>query len=100
MGDLGTVVTRPVTATGVYTFTAYNQHFLSGWYFTETGGTNNITVTIRKNGDSTGTILQKLSISAGKSVGEDYDSPLDTNVNGVHVTVAGSGTCQGAVRGK
>lgn len=87
----------PVTATGLYTMSTYGQHYLSGWYFTETGAVNPITVVIRQN-SSTGTILEDLSISAGKSVGEDYAKPISAQA--VHVTVTGSGSCQGHVRGR
>ena len=61
---------KPVVATGTYTCSTYGQHYLSGWYFTETGGTNSITVTIRVD-SSTGTILEQLTVAAGSSVGED-----------------------------
>ena len=73
-------------------------HFLSGWYFTETGGTGSITVTIRDT-DGSGTILEQLQIDASESVGEDYAKPIDLITN-VHVTIAGLGTCQGHVRGR
>ncbi len=88
---------KAVVGTGLYTMSTYGQHYLSGWYFTETGGTNGLTVVVRKDSD-TGTILEDLQISAGKSVGEDYGTPQACIA--VHVTITGTGVCQGAVRGR
>lgn len=87
-----------VTATSTNTFTSSaGQRFLSGFFFTETSGTNSITVTIRANSVA-GAVVWKCTIPANSSVGEDYAHPI--GMNAAYVDVSGSGTCQGHVRGR
>src|SRR3954471_22385147 len=90
----------PVTATGTFTLSTFTgSHFLSGWYFTETGGTDTITVTVRAD-TAAGNIIEKLTIPTGTSVGEDYgDHPVSVQ-GAVYVSVTGAGVCQGAIRGR
>lgn len=70
---------------------------LTGFYFTETGGANSVTIVLRRD-SAAGAIIWRCDISAGKSTGEDYDTPEGPFAE-VHVTVSGLGTCQGNVRG-
>ena len=86
-----------VTVTATVDITTYTNHFLSGWFFTETGGANSITITIRKN-SAAGQILWKATIPANGSVGEDLAHPIA--LKHVYVAVTGSGACQGHVRGR
>lgn len=96
-----TVTSRAVTATGLTGL----KHYLKGWYFSETGGVNSFTVTIRVGG-ATGPILWQHTINKSASVGEDLGEAIDvlsypTRVaDDIHVTITGAGTCQGAVRGR
>ena len=73
------------------------QRYLAGWYFTETVGTSGATVTIRKGGIS-GEIVQTLDVDAAESVGMDYVNSVEGS--DWHVTINGTGTIQGAIRGR
>lgn len=86
-----------VTVTATIDITTFTNHFLSGFYFTETGGASSITVTIRKDSVA-GAILWQATIPASGSIGEDYAHPV--SLKHVYVAVTGSGTCQGHVRGR
>lgn len=80
-------------------------HYLKGWYFSETGGVNSFTVTIRVGG-AAGPILWQHTITKSASVGEDLGEAIDVRsyptraTDNIYVSITGAGTCQGAVRGR
>lgn len=80
------------------------KYYLRGWYFTNTHATDTATVTIRIK-DAAGPIVWQITLKAGASVGEDLASPIDlrtvsSSAPDVYVAITGTGTIQGAVRGR
>lgn len=81
------------------------KFYLSGWYFTNTDSTVSHTITVAiKAVDSSGSILWQITLNGGDSVGETLPEPIDLrkygSTGGCYVSVTGTGTCQGAVRGR
>lgn len=70
---------------------------LRGFTIRETGGSNSATLIIYDNDSaSSGTILETVSLTAGESRSEFYETGKQVK-NGLRIDVGGTGTIQGSV---